>query len=58
MVKEYKNWQTKNAEPSKFYKECLTLFIEPDQVVLTKTLETATEDLATGSTFAGRCQII
>ena len=48
--------RTENTEDSQFCKKCATP-LEFD-VVHTKTLETPTEELTTGSTFAGRYQII
>jgi serine/threonine protein kinase/Tfp pilus assembly protein PilF len=49
-----------NPSDSKFCKECGTQIIPSDKISapLTETLETPTEELTTGSTFAGRYQII
>ena len=49
-----------NPDDSKFCKECGTQVISPEEVPAspTKTLETPKEELTTGSTFAGRYQII
>jgi len=47
-----------NSSDSKFCKECGTQIIPLKEVPLTETLETPTEELTTGSTFAGRYQII
>jgi serine/threonine-protein kinase len=51
---------TDNPSDSKFCKECATPLPSPEEisVPLTKTLETPKEELNTGSTFAGRYQII
>ncbi len=49
---------TDNPEDSKFCKECGTSFPEIEEESLTKTLETKADELAPGSTFAGRYQII
>jgi len=51
---------TDNPVDSKFCKECATPLptSEEPKVVVTKTMETAVEELATGSTFADRYQII
>lgn len=50
----------KNADDSKFCKECGTKFEEtaPEKAMPTKTMETPKQELTTGSTFAGRYQII
>jgi len=48
---------TDNPSDSKYCKECAALLPSPELSV-TKTLETPTEELTTGSTFAGRYQII
>ena len=52
--------QTDNPSDSKFCKECATPLPSPGEISVshTKTLETSKEELATGSTFAGRYQII
>jgi serine/threonine protein kinase len=48
-----------NPSDSKFCKECGTQLIPTDEISApTETLETAREELTTGSTFAGRYQII
>ena len=49
---------SENPSDSKFCKECATLLPCPEEISATKTLETPTEELTTGSTFAGRYQII
>lgn len=48
---------TDNPSDSKYCKECATPIPSQD-VSVTKTLETSKEELTTGSTFAGRYQII
>jgi serine/threonine protein kinase/Flp pilus assembly protein TadD len=52
--------QSDNPETQRFCGECGTQIIasEDDSVSLTKTLETPSEELTTGSTFADRYQII
>lgn len=50
--------QTNNPDDSKFCKECATPLPQQEDAVHTKTLETPTEEFTTGSTFAGRYQII
>jgi len=49
-----------NPDDSKFCKECGTNITDADEVrpSITKTIETPREELTTGSTFAGRYQII
>ncbi|MCK4782245.1 MAG: PD40 domain-containing protein, partial [Desulfobacteraceae bacterium] len=51
---------TANPSDSKYCKECATPLPPSEEVSVshTKTLETAKEELTTGSTFAGRYQII
>jgi len=47
-----------NPSDSKFCKECGTQIISSKEIPVTETLETPKEELTTGSTFAGRYQII
>jgi len=47
-----------NPSDSKFCKECGTQIIPSKEIPVTETLETPKEELTTGSTFAGRYQII
>lgn len=49
---------TDNPEDSKFCKECATPLPGIQDAIHTKTMETSVEELTTGSTFAGRYQII
>ena len=58
MTNECPKCQTHNTEDSQFCKKCATLLPGIDEVVHTKTLEAPIEELTTGSTFAGRYQII
>jgi serine/threonine protein kinase/tetratricopeptide (TPR) repeat protein len=48
----------KNTSDSKFCKECGTQLPGIEEIEVTETLETPKEELTTGSTFAGRYQII
>jgi serine/threonine protein kinase/Tfp pilus assembly protein PilF len=52
--------QTDNPDTQKFCGECATPLPSPEEIPAspTETLETPTEELTTGSTFAGRYQII
>jgi serine/threonine protein kinase len=50
--------QTNNPDDSKYCKECATPLPESVEVSHTKTLETPTKELTTGSIFGGRYQII
>ena len=47
-----------NPSDSKFCKECGTQLLPSKEIPVTETLETPKEELTTGSTFAGRYQII
>ncbi len=47
-----------NPSDSKFCKECGTQLIPKDEIPVTETLETPTEELTRGTTFAGRYEII
>ncbi len=49
---------TDNPSDSKYCKECAAPLSSSKEIPVTKTLETPTEELNTGSTFAGRYQII
>jgi serine/threonine protein kinase/tetratricopeptide (TPR) repeat protein len=49
---------TQNASDSQFCKRCATPLPESEAAGPTRTLETPTPELTTGSTFAGRYQII
>jgi serine/threonine protein kinase/Tfp pilus assembly protein PilF len=48
----------KNPDDSKFCKECGTQIISSEEISPTKTLETPTDKLSSGITFAGRYEII
>ena len=52
--------ETENPSDSKYCKECSTPLPTSEEISVsqTKTLETPKEELTTGSTFAGRYQII
>ncbi|MBN1271657.1 MAG: protein kinase [Candidatus Aminicenantes bacterium] len=50
--------QHENPDDTLFCGKCGTRFSSPEKVEVTKTIETPKEELATGSTFAGRYQII
>jgi serine/threonine protein kinase/Tfp pilus assembly protein PilF len=50
--------QTDNPSDSKFCKECATPLASPGQAEPTKTIEIPKEELTTGSTVAGRYQIV
>jgi len=49
---------TENTSDSEFCKKCATPLPSSKEIPVTETLETSTEELNTGSTFAGRYQII
>jgi len=50
--------QTENPDTLKFCGECGTPLHVPNDVDVTETMESPKEELSTGSTFAGRYQII
>ena len=50
--------KTENTSDSEFCKKCATPLLSSKKIPVTETLETPTEELTTGSTFAGRYQII
>jgi len=50
--------QTDNPDSQKFCGECATPLPSSKEIPVTETLETPKEELTTGSTFAGRYQII
>ena len=50
--------KTDNTSDSQFCKSCATPLPSSKEIPDTKTLETPKEELTTGSTFAGRYQII
>jgi len=58
MTNECPKCQTDNPTDSKFCKECATSLTQIEGDAHTKTIETPTEELTTGSTYAGRYQII
>ena len=47
-----------NPSDSKYCKECATPLPSSKEIPVTKTLETPTEELTRGATFAGRYEII
>jgi len=49
---------TDNPETATFCADCGAQLISAEEVSVTETLETLKEELTTGSTFAGRYQII
>ena len=58
MAKRCPKCQFENTSDSKFCKECGTQLPGIEEAEVTATLETPKEELTTGSTFAGRYQII
>jgi len=50
--------KAENTSDSEFCKKCATPLPSSKEISVTETLETPTEELTTGSTFAGRYQII
>jgi hypothetical protein len=49
---------TDNPDTQKFCGECATPLPSQKEIAVTETLETPTEELTTGSIFAGRYKII
>jgi serine/threonine protein kinase/Tfp pilus assembly protein PilF len=49
---------TDNPETQKFCGECAAALLSPQEIDVTETMEAPKEELTTGSTFAGRFQII
>ncbi len=58
MAKKCPKCQFDNTSDSKFCKECGTQLPSLEDIEVTETIETPKEELTTGSTFAGRYQII
>ncbi len=58
MANECPKCQTENTSDSQYCKKCATPLPGIEEAIHTKTLETPIEELTTGSTFAGRYQII
>jgi len=58
VANECPNCQTKNPDESKFCMECATPMPGIKEAVPTVTIETSTEELTTGSIFAGRYKVI
>ena len=50
--------QTDNPDTQKFCGECATALFPSEDIEVTETVEAPKEELTTGSTFAGRYQII
>jgi len=50
--------KTENTSDSEFCKKCATPLPSSKKIPVTETIETPKEELTTGSTFAGRYQII
>jgi predicted amidophosphoribosyltransferase len=50
--------QHENPEDTLFCGKCGTQFPDQEKIVVTETMETPKEELTTGSTFAGKYQII
>jgi serine/threonine-protein kinase len=50
--------QTDNPDNQKFCGECATPLYSSKDIEVTETMESPKEELTTGSTFAGRYQII
>jgi serine/threonine-protein kinase len=58
MARKCPQCDSENTDTARFCSSCAAPLPDVDEVVHTKTLETPTEDLTSGSTFAGRYQII
>jgi len=58
MTNECPKCRTNNPPESKFCMDCATPLPQAEDIAFTKTIETSTEELTRGSTFAGRYEII
>ncbi|MCK4931957.1 MAG: zinc ribbon domain-containing protein [Candidatus Aminicenantes bacterium] len=58
MTKKCPKCQMDNPDTLKFCGECGTQLLSAEDFAVTKTIEAPREELTTGSTFAGRYQII
>jgi serine/threonine protein kinase len=58
MAKKCPKCQTENPDTATFCADCGTQLPSPRDIEVTETLEIPTEELTTGSTFAGRYQVI
>lgn len=58
MARKCPRCDSENADTARFCSNCATPLPSADEAIRTKTLEASLEELASGSTFAGRYQII